>query len=139
MAEEAARLLGFGNIEGAKKNLSSLPLTEKINKDLAKTSETAGKISSSLQSFVPKKLTPSFSTGAGLPISGQTTPSTMGLKTPSLGTLGNQNKPSSYSVISGDTLSKIASRYGTTASELARLNKIKDINKINIGQSLKLY
>lgn len=43
-----------------------------------------------------------------------------------------------YIVKSGDTLSGIAAKYGTTYQKLAQLNGIKDPNKINIGQVLKI-
>lgn len=42
-----------------------------------------------------------------------------------------------YTVKKGDTLSGIASRYGTTYQELARINGISDPNKIYPGQVLK--
>ena len=42
-----------------------------------------------------------------------------------------------YVVESGDTLSEIAQREGMTISEIAKLNNIKDINKIYVGQSLR--
>ena len=45
---------------------------------------------------------------------------------------------STYKVASGDTLSKIAQRFGTTYQELARINGISDPNKIRVGQVLKL-
>jgi LysM repeat protein len=35
-------------------------------------------------------------------------------------------------------LGKIASRNGTTVKALAELNKIKNVNLINVGQVLKL-
>lgn len=41
-------------------------------------------------------------------------------------------------VKSGDTLSKIAKTTGTTVSAIASANKIKDINKIGVGQSLTI-
>jgi murein DD-endopeptidase MepM/ murein hydrolase activator NlpD len=41
-------------------------------------------------------------------------------------------------VKSGDTLSKIAKSYGTTVSALASANKIKNVNKIGVGQSLSV-
>ena len=44
----------------------------------------------------------------------------------------------SYTVKSGDTLSKIAQKYNTTYQELARINGISDPNKIKVGQVLKL-
>ena len=43
-----------------------------------------------------------------------------------------------YTVKSGDTLSKIAAAHGTTWQEIARLNKIQDPTKIHVGQVLKL-
>ena len=43
-----------------------------------------------------------------------------------------------YTVVKGDTLSKIASRYGTTYQELAKLNGILNPNVINVGQKLKI-
>jgi LysM repeat protein len=44
-----------------------------------------------------------------------------------------------YTVVSGDTLSGIAARFGTTYQALAALNGIADPNKINVGQVLKLH
>ena len=43
-----------------------------------------------------------------------------------------------YIVQSGDSLSKIASRCGVSAKEIAELNGIKDTNKVRIGQKLIL-
>ncbi len=60
---------------------------------------------------------------------------------------GNVEKPkepavsTSYKehvVKSGDTLSAIAKKYGTTVEELVRLNNIKDKNKISVNQVLKI-
>src|SRR5699024_1895395 len=45
---------------------------------------------------------------------------------------------SSYTVKKGDTLSHIAKRHGTTVNRLASLNNIKDVNKIYVGQKIKL-
>ena len=41
-----------------------------------------------------------------------------------------------YTVQTGDTLRKIARRFGTTAKELARLNGIENPNRIFVGQRL---
>ena len=41
-------------------------------------------------------------------------------------------------VKSGDTLSKIAKAAGTTVSAIASANKIKDVNKINVGQTINI-
>ena len=43
-----------------------------------------------------------------------------------------------YEVKSGDTLSKIASKYGTTYQSIAKLNGIKNPNKIYVGQKLRI-
>ena len=44
----------------------------------------------------------------------------------------------SYTIKSGDTLSGIAARFGTTTKKLMNLNNITDANQIRIGQVLKL-
>lgn len=43
-----------------------------------------------------------------------------------------------YKVKSGDTLSEIAQKFGTTVSKLASLNNIKNVNLIYAGQTLKI-
>jgi LysM repeat protein len=43
-----------------------------------------------------------------------------------------------YTIKAGDTLSAIARRYRTTVEELARLNNIKNVNIIVVGQELKI-
>lgn len=43
-----------------------------------------------------------------------------------------------YKVKSGDTLSEIAKKYNTTVSAIAKKNNIKDVNKIYVGQTLKI-
>ena len=43
-----------------------------------------------------------------------------------------------YTVVRGDTLSEIAQRYGTTVSYLAKLNNIRNVNLIYVGQVLKI-
>lgn len=43
-----------------------------------------------------------------------------------------------YVVVAGDTLSGIAARYGTTVSELQRLNNISNPNLIQVGQVLTI-
>lgn len=44
----------------------------------------------------------------------------------------------SYTVQSGDTLSKIASSHGVSLDQLASLNQIANINLISVGQVLEL-
>ena len=51
---------------------------------------------------------------------------------------GNNNFSTTYVVQSGDTLSGIASRFGTTVQELVQLNDISNPNLIYIGEVLKL-
>lgn len=60
--------------------------------------------------------------------------------TPSQSTPTPAPQPSTttYTVKKGDTLSGIASKYGTTYQELARINGIADPNKIYPGQVLKI-
>lgn len=45
-----------------------------------------------------------------------------------------------HTVAKGETLSKIASKYGTTAAAIQKENKalIKDVNKIKVGWRLKI-
>ncbi|MFR9524314.1 MAG: LysM peptidoglycan-binding domain-containing protein [Rikenellaceae bacterium] len=46
--------------------------------------------------------------------------------------------PEYYKVKSGDTLGKIAKRYGTTVSKLCQLNNISSTSTLQIGQRLKV-
>ena len=47
-------------------------------------------------------------------------------------------KPKSYTVQAGDTLSEIAGKSGISSKDLIRINKIKDPNRIAVGQTLRL-
>ena len=49
-----------------------------------------------------------------------------------------QNTQSTYTVRSGDTLSKIAKRHGTTVKKLCQLNGISENSTLRVGQKLKL-
>lgn len=61
------------------------------------------------------------------------------VKSKSSGNATNTRATSStYRVRKGDSLSKIASRHGTTVANLCRLNGIKSNAKLSIGQRLKL-
>ncbi|MDU2288489.1 MAG: LysM peptidoglycan-binding domain-containing protein [Clostridium celatum] len=51
---------------------------------------------------------------------------------------GNNNFSTTYIVQSGDTLSGIALRFGTTVQELVQLNNIANPNLIYVGEVLKL-
>ena len=50
----------------------------------------------------------------------------------------NNTQTINYTVKSGDTLSEIAVRYGTTVSAIANTNSIKNVNLIYPGQVLKI-
>ena len=43
-----------------------------------------------------------------------------------------------YTVVAGDTLSKIAAKYGTTYQKLAAYNGITNPNIIRVGQKIKI-
>ena len=43
-----------------------------------------------------------------------------------------------YTVVKGDTLSKIAKKYGTTVNQIASWNNIKNVNLIRVGQKLRV-
>jgi len=43
-----------------------------------------------------------------------------------------------HTVVSGDTLGKIAKLYGVTVNEIAELNNITDVNAISVGDELKI-
>ena len=47
-------------------------------------------------------------------------------------------KPTTYTVVSGDTLTRIATRFGVTLTALMTANKITDANNIRIGQVLQI-
>ncbi len=47
-------------------------------------------------------------------------------------------EPETYTVVRGDTLSRIARRFGTTVDTLVSLNGIKNKNLIRVGQVLKI-
>jgi LysM repeat protein len=46
--------------------------------------------------------------------------------------------PSTYTVVAGDTLSRIAARFGTTVAALASANGITNVNLIYVGQVLQI-
>ena len=51
---------------------------------------------------------------------------------------GSKGRAATYRVRRGDSLSRIASRNGTTVAKLCRLNGLKTTSKLKIGQRLKL-
>ncbi|WP_017470607.1 N-acetylmuramoyl-L-alanine amidase [Amphibacillus jilinensis] len=60
----------------------------------------------------------------------------LGLKKKATQSTGNRS--TTYTVRSGDTLSAIAQRYGTTVNKLASDNNISNPNLITVGQNLKI-
>lgn len=71
----------------------------------------------------------------------QTTQATQTTQTtqPTQNTKPTQNtQPTTYTVRSGDTLSKIARRYGTTVQKLCQLNGLKETSTLRVGQKLKV-
>lgn len=59
--------------------------------------------------------------------------------TPTVPREKSQPQPIEYVVQSGDVLSKIATRYNVSSSELVENNGIKDANKIYPGQKIVIY
>ena len=51
---------------------------------------------------------------------------------------GKKETKEYYTVKKGDTLSGIAKKYKTTVKQLAEWNNIKDVNKISVGQKLRV-
>ena len=78
---------------------------------------------------VPVSVTPATSTK---PVSG-----TVGATTPVSGTLPIPAS-GTYTVVTGDSLSKIARRFGVPLATLIALNNITDPDRIEVGQVLKL-
>lgn len=55
---------------------------------------------------------------------------------PSTGSGSTPTTNSTYTVKSGDTLSKIARQFNTTVAKIAQANKIQNVNFIRVGQKL---
>ena len=54
------------------------------------------------------------------------------------GTAPQTSASTTYTVKRGDTLAKIAKKYKTTVARLQSVNGIKDVNKIYVGQKIKI-
>lgn len=60
------------------------------------------------------------------------------IKVPGTATTTVKEKYTTYKIKRGDTLSEIAAKYNTTVDTLVKLNNIKDKNKINAGDTIKV-
>lgn len=68
------------------------------------------------------------------------TPAPTPLPATAVPTVGPTQEPQfiTYTIQPGDTLGLIAERYGLTVEELAELNDITDINRIEVGDVLRI-
>lgn len=89
-------------------------------------------ITHSVKASAPKTKPKPALKPAARPASGPAKPAANAPKKPS------KAPGKSHKVVSGDTLGKIASRYGTTVAVLTKLNNIKNANSIRVGQVIKL-
>ncbi len=64
--------------------------------------------------------------------------STMVIKKPNDTKPEQAPKPKTYTIVSGDTLTLIATKFKTTVAKLMELNKLVNSDRISIGQLLKL-
>ena len=86
-------------------------------------------------------LTIPLPSGGATTSTGTTSTGTTGTTTGSgstSGTAGTSSPPVTYTVKSGDTLSGIALKFGTTVKAIADLNHIPDPNFISVGQVLQI-
>ena len=84
--------------------------------------------------FIRGYCLPDYAKKAGKAASGTSSkPASSAAGKPASGT-----KEQTYTVKKGDTLSKIAAKYGTTYQKLASYNGIADPNKISVGQVIKI-
>jgi LysM repeat protein len=59
-------------------------------------------------------------------------------KSPSTDAPATTERPATYTIKKGDTLSGIAAEYGITWQELAKLNGIDDPGRLRVGQEIRL-
>lgn len=76
--------------------------------------------------------------GQNLSIPGGTSTGSTGSQPPSGGTTTPPASATTYTVIAGDTLSKIARTFGTTVQAIAQANNIANVNLIFVGQVLNI-
>ena len=75
----------------------------------------------------------------GGPPAGASLASTSGGKSSATGSSSRSRTASTHVVRKGEALSSIAKRYGVKTADLMRWNKIRDANKVYVGQRLKVY
>lgn len=127
--------LTFAEFRTNAKGWSVDKLTQAFTWNYERPNRTAGEESTpSRQAFANKALSTLDWSGTG---GGVVTPPPSRQTTPAVpASTGSPSK--TYKIVAGDTLSGIAKRFGTTATNLAILNNIKDVNRIYAGQVLVL-
>lgn len=107
-----------------------------IKTDIAQSTPTGAPTQTIIPDIGTLTVTPKVPLGSGTPVPPA---NPLGENTSGLYERTGTKPPPSYSVISGDTLSGIASKSGMSLQQILALNPdIKDANKINVGQNINL-
>lgn len=122
----------FFSTAHSKSNVSHTGLVEKVDGSKVYTIEGNTSDQVARRSYY---LSDSYIVGYGRPAYDAEPGNTnTGSQTPSSGTTSEVT----YTVVAGDTLSKIAAKYGTTYQKLAAYNGITNPNIIRVGQKIKI-
>ena len=122
----------FFSTAHSKSNVSHTGLVEKVDGSKVYTIEGNTSDQVARRSYY---LSDSYIVGYGRPAYDAEPGNTnTGSQTPSSGTTSEV----AYTVVAGDTLSKIAAKYGTTYQKLAAYNGITNPNIIRVGQKIKI-
>lgn len=122
----------FFSTAHSKSNVSHTGLVEKVDGSKVYTIEGNTSDQVARRSYY---LSDSYIVGYGRPAYDAEPGNTnTGSQTPSGGTTSEVT----YTVVAGDTLSKIAAKYGTTYQKLAAYNGITNPNIIRVGQKIKI-
>ena len=122
----------FFSTAHSKSNVSHTGLVEKVDGSKVYTIEGNTSDRVARRSYY---LSDSYIVGYGRPAYDAEPGNTnTGSQTPSSGTTSEVT----YTVVAGDTLSKIAAKYGTTYQKLAAYNGITNPNIIRVGQKIKI-
>jgi len=73
-----------------------------------------------------------------IPVGGVTTATAPQPVVVSTGAASGTGETSTYTVVAGDTLAVIASKFNTTTEQIVKLNGLSDPNKLAMGQKLKI-